>query len=464
MAKRDYSIFLISNKPERYSVIQENLLPELLYYFDGSKVKNFSELVNQCTEACLTEIVILVGDKCRPKQEHIQKIVELLEKGYGLVGLYRFGFFGFKKELFRKIGMFDERYAYGGYDDYDFIARLILSDIAFYVTQEVEYFEGSTAWDYDKSVSHFLEKWKHHWDQGISDDTPAFEKTMVEEKYNYDLGPSVPIKFLPCRRYTHIEGDIARTQLLPFYATKLYSSVPLEYVNNIRDYSYSIFLISNKSEKYSKIQENLLPELLYFFDASNAKTFSKLVNSCVEASQTETVILLTDNVFPKQEHIGKLLSLLDRGYGFVSLYRFKMFGFKKEVLRRIGMFDERFLGRDEEGYDFLLRLIMEDIAIYVTEEVEYHKSSSDWDSSLSRSHWNNKWDTNEWQVGHDGDDLFYEKRLEEEQYTYDLGISTPTIFLPCRQCSFVNGTSHEILMIANYFKARLSNISNSLST
>lgn len=217
--RKQYSIFLISNKPERYAKIQESLLPELLYFFDGSDVKNFSELVNRCVESSKTEIVILVSDKVRPKQEHIQKIIFLLEKGYGFVGLYRFAIFGFKKELLRQIGMFDERYLEGGFEDFDFILRLIKADISMYITEEVEYHRAPSSWNYSMAIRHWNVKWKHEWKPELTD--IVYEKTMEEETYNYNLGPSVPTVFLPCKQYSYISGDDYEIKMISsfFYAT-----------------------------------------------------------------------------------------------------------------------------------------------------------------------------------------------------------------------------------------------------
>lgn len=228
---KDYSIFLVSNKPDRYSKIQESLLPELLYYHDGSNARSFSHLVNSCIASSLTETVIIASDKVYPTSENVDKIIQLLDLGYGLVGLYRFAFFGLKKELFRKIGMFDERFIGGGFEDNDIVNRLILSNIAFYFTEEVRYMQEPSSWNYDRSGPHYLEKWRHHWDRGPLPDVPLFEKTLIEEKYEYDLGKSVPIKFLPCRDFSYVDGDSSTRMIIPFMKTEIITSVPLEFIN-----------------------------------------------------------------------------------------------------------------------------------------------------------------------------------------------------------------------------------------
>lgn len=228
---KDYSVFLVSNKPERYAEIQKSMLPEQLYYFDGSGAKNFSSLVNRCVERCPTEIVIIAGDKVYPKQQHIQQTLELINKGYGVAALHRYGLFGFKKELMRKIGMFDERYLGGGYEDYDFTLRLILANIAIFITEDVEYRSGDSSWDYSKSFNHWVTKWRHHWDKGPIPEIPAFERTMPEEKYEYDLGPSVPTNFLPCQEHSFVNGYYATAQVGAFLKTPITTIPPFDFYN-----------------------------------------------------------------------------------------------------------------------------------------------------------------------------------------------------------------------------------------
>ena len=229
--KRDYSIFLISNKPEKYAKIQESMLPELLYYFDGTGAANFSQLVNRCVEASPTETVIILSDRMLPTQADVQRTVSLLDKGFGFVGLYRYGFFGFKKELMRKIGMFDERYVGGGYEDYDFTLRLSMANIACVLTEDVTYIPGTSSWDYSKSIPHWVTKWEHDWDNGPDIGVPLFNKALPEEVYDYDLGPSVPTNFLKGNENTYVNGGNANFMLAPLFRTVTTSSVPIGFIN-----------------------------------------------------------------------------------------------------------------------------------------------------------------------------------------------------------------------------------------
>jgi hypothetical protein len=199
---KDYTCYVISNKPELFNEIKQDIAPEELHYFDGTGYTSFSKLVNDCVANCPTEIVIIMSDKVRPTKENVNRAVELIKQGHGLVALYRFAFFGFKKELFRKIGMMDERYIGGGYEDDDYYIRLKEANISMHVTEEVFYKRSFSSWNYSKSKIHFTSKWMdttHPEWHADAKRSPAFVKRALDEMpYSemYDLGPSVPATFL----------------------------------------------------------------------------------------------------------------------------------------------------------------------------------------------------------------------------------------------------------------------------
>ena len=195
-----YSCYVISNKPHLFEPIKQSMVPEKINYFDGTGYPSFSKLVNVCTEEADTEIVIIMSDKVLPTAADVQKTVSLINQGYGLVGLYRFGFFGFKKQLMRQIGMMDERFVGGGYEDDDFYIRLQEANIAMYITEEVAYSKSKSSWNYDRSRIHFLQKW-------IDTDNPKYnpeakaskqfvKRKLTEDTYNYNLGPAIDTTFL----------------------------------------------------------------------------------------------------------------------------------------------------------------------------------------------------------------------------------------------------------------------------
>ena len=194
---KSYSCFLISNKFYLYETVTKNLVLEKVDFFDGSNVHSFASLVNSCVEKSKTEIVILMSDKIRPTDYDIHKTINLINEGYAFVGLYRFGFFGFKKELFRKIGPLDERYGGGGYEDDDFYIRLKEADLSMYLSHEVDYIKGNSSWESDTCRQHFINKW------GDVRSTGTALRKLQEPELNYNYGKNVDTNFLPWS-YTQI--------------------------------------------------------------------------------------------------------------------------------------------------------------------------------------------------------------------------------------------------------------------
>jgi hypothetical protein len=196
----NYSCYVISNKPHLFSAIQESAMPEKINYFDGTGYDSFSKLVNVCVASADTEIVIIMSDKVLPTQSNITKIVSLIEQGYGLVGLYRFAFFGFKKQLMRQIGMMDERYVGGGYEDDDMYIRLKEANISMYITEEIEYKKSVSSWNYRLSQNHFMNKWVDTasplYSPTIKLSASHIKRKLDEEQLPYNLGEEISTEFL----------------------------------------------------------------------------------------------------------------------------------------------------------------------------------------------------------------------------------------------------------------------------
>ena len=199
----NHSSFVISNRPHLFEPIRESISPEPVRYFDGTDAGSFSRLVNLCVANCPTEIVVMMSDKVLPKAEHVNKVITLLEKGYGFVGLYRFAFFAFKKELFRQIGPMDERFVGGGYEDDDFYIRLKEANIAMYVTEELEYKKASSSWDQSTTVNHFIAKWIPNHDPSIKLKHNIVSRRIPEPNHTYNFGPAVPTAFLSWGEHTY---------------------------------------------------------------------------------------------------------------------------------------------------------------------------------------------------------------------------------------------------------------------
>jgi hypothetical protein len=122
----------------------------------------------------------------------------LLDQGHAVVGLYRFGVFGFRKQLFRVIGGLDERYTGGGYEDDDFYLRLREANLAFYLTHEVPYIPGPSTWSdtgRERCRQHFCSKWG---DQVVAQNLA--QRRMPELPDKYQWGHVVPCSWMTTDR------------------------------------------------------------------------------------------------------------------------------------------------------------------------------------------------------------------------------------------------------------------------
>jgi len=134
----DYEIIIPSHRAQLRHEAQLCLKDFNNRVFDGTGYPSFSKLVNNCIVTSNYEKIIICNDKARPTNLNIEKTLSMLDEGWGVVAPYRFGFFGFKKDLIRKIGFFDEGYIGGGYEDNDIILRLKEADVSYYESEEIQ--------------------------------------------------------------------------------------------------------------------------------------------------------------------------------------------------------------------------------------------------------------------------------------------------------------------------------------
>lgn len=397
----DYSIILISNKPHKFDNIAKTLSPEKVHFFNGTGYQTFSKLVNDAVRSSLTETVIIMSDKVLPTQEHIKKVLDLLDKGYGFVSLSRFAFFGFRKELFRQIGFFDERYIGGGWEDFDFVVRLIESNVSSYIVEELEYNDGPSIWNRHFSHKHWVCKWTFC--QYPDNRPPKIIRNMPEPDYKYDLGPSTGIKWLPNVGHSNVVSHL----ISPYYTM---------YFEDEKPNDYSVFCLADNVDVYKTIQEKLPNERLWYYKTYDEHSLSKLINNCMEQSPNELVIMFTEFITPTHDQIQKMVSLLRKGYGFVGMQGFSFFGINKELLRNIGMFDERYIPSGQESEDIFNRIKEHGYSFYFTNEVKSIQTFCDWLAAQHRWNGQSEFHKAKWNNEH---------RLSPDQiYNYRLGPST----------------------------------------
>ena len=97
------SIIIITHDPKAGIETKNSLLPLSSKFFIGKNYESFSKLVNHAIVSADNEIVIICSYKVRPTPNDINRMLNYINEGYGFVALFRFAFFGFKKELFRRV-------------------------------------------------------------------------------------------------------------------------------------------------------------------------------------------------------------------------------------------------------------------------------------------------------------------------------------------------------------------------
>lgn len=103
-------------------------------------------------------------------------------------------------------------------------------------------------------------------------------------------------------------------------------------------------------------------------------SYSELINDTVATSPTEFVIIISDRTVPKVNEVEKILELLQSGFAMATQYSTGFMGFSKQLIRKIGWWDERFIGGGYEDDDWVLRLRLANLAYYESEEATYDKS------------------------------------------------------------------------------------------
>lgn len=209
--------------------------------------------------------------------------------------------------------------------------------------------------------------------------------------------------------------------------------------------NYTINIIVHDLELAKPVQESLHPLPVNIFNGTGYPSFSKLCNDVIINNPTEIVIIASYKVRPTPNDVTKMLDLINSGFGLVATYRFAFFGFKKELIRRIGFFDERFITGGYEDADIMRRIIENNISIYESEEIIYYPKESTWNNSISRIHFFNKW--------LEPKDYRITRLLNEENYNYDIGVSNTNItFLDASYSIVMNGSKKWLELNIQYLK------------
>lgn len=242
-----YEIICPSIRPDFFSDLKASIQPEEIRVFNGEQFTSFSSLVNAAARSMHADILIFVNDKARPSQHHIHKMLDLLDEGFGLVGLYRFGFFGISRTLFETLGGFDEEFSDGGFEDNDFLIRLKLANVAVYLSEEVPYVTGvKSTWKQEASRAHFFYKYRFHVFSKIifSKDKVNFRNVGTYLSWGNSILCEVPLTSFVSKFGKMLMACRVETEPLPF--GRKFALITTSFFKNLS----SVFLVSPKGWKY----------------------------------------------------------------------------------------------------------------------------------------------------------------------------------------------------------------------
>lgn len=114
----------------------------------GGDYYSYSQIVNEAVIETTSEFMVFINPKAEISVEDINLIINDLRNGFAYSSIISFGLWGTTKELFRKIGMMDERFIGGGYEDNDFLIRIKQANLAVhwrYRTEKYKHWAFNTA-------------------------------------------------------------------------------------------------------------------------------------------------------------------------------------------------------------------------------------------------------------------------------------------------------------------------------
>lgn len=165
-----------------FDELKDSVKPYECCFVNGKDTTCFSNLLNNIIVNSDSDIVIISNDKARPKPSDVDKMLSLIDNGYGFVCLYRLGFFGFHKDLIKKVGFFDERFVKAGCEDNDMFLRLRFCNISSYISEEINYLDKvPSMWEHSASERFFYKKYLFDKKNNI------INKVIGEETYSYDI-------------------------------------------------------------------------------------------------------------------------------------------------------------------------------------------------------------------------------------------------------------------------------------
>ena len=119
---------------------------------------------------------------------------------------------------------------------------------------------------------------------------------------------------------------------------------------------------------------------------------AKIWNQCIRECPTEYVIIASWRPRPDACIFDKIKQKLDEGFGLVAMETLHFFAFSKHLTTTMGWFDTGFTKGQFEDTDTFNRLFVNDIALYIADEIREVPHQSMWlDFQNNKDYFHTKW-------------------------------------------------------------------------
>jgi hypothetical protein len=156
-------------------------------------------------------------------------------------------------------------------------------------------------------------------------------------------------------------------------------------------YEIRIHIISNRPRISKRVLQFIGIEETRIINGDKSLSFSALCNSILKTNSDGINIVISDKCFPSKHDLEQMVKLIRSGIGLVGIFRFGCFGVHPIFLKKVGYFDENFIGGGYEDGDMVLRSFEEDISVRLYEAIKYFPLPSSWNSELAKKYFNEKW-------------------------------------------------------------------------
>ena len=129
---------------------------------------------------------------------------------------------------------------------------------------------------------------------------------------------------------------------------------------------------------YHNESDYIKHEKITYVRNAGAKGLVNIWNECIKICPTEYVVLQGWRSRPTIDDFQRMFLKLNEGFGMVALKALHFFAFSKHLLTKVGFFDNGFTTGQLEDTDFFNRCCLENIGIYVSDDMYEVSYQSTW--------------------------------------------------------------------------------------